>query len=81
MALRRRSFTRRATALKAAAIYQERFADEDGRIRAHFDITTLTAWAPHESQPKPLRRGSAAARLAEALGTREHKAGDKTPPR
>jgi NADH dehydrogenase [ubiquinone] 1 alpha subcomplex assembly factor 5 len=78
--LRRRSFTRRATALKAAAIYQARFADTDGRVRAHFEITTLTAWAPHDSQPKPLRRGSAAARLADALGTQEHKAGDKTPP-
>jgi len=75
--LRRRNFTRRATLLEAAAIYQSRFAGGDGRIRATFEIATLTAWAPHESQPKPLARGSAAARLAEALGTREHPAGDK----
>ncbi len=77
--LRRRNFTRRATLLKAAAIYQSRFAAADGRIRATFEITTLTAWAPHESQPQPLKRGSATSRLADALQTREHSAGDKTP--
>jgi len=77
---RRRNFTRRATLLRAATIYQERFARPDGRIAATFEITTLTAWAPAESQQQPLPRGSAAARLAQALGTQEHKAGDKARP-
>ena len=55
---RRRTPTRRATLSKMAQIYAERFADPDSRIRATFDIVWLSAWAPHESQPKPLRPGS-----------------------
>jgi SAM-dependent methyltransferase len=64
---RRRTPTRRATLLKMAQIYAERFADADGRIRATFDIIWLSAWAPHESQPKPLRPGSARVSLEEAV--------------
>jgi SAM-dependent methyltransferase len=64
---RRRTPTRRATMLKMAQIYAERFADPDGRIRATFDVIWLSAWAPHESQPKPLRPGSAKASLEEAV--------------
>jgi SAM-dependent methyltransferase len=64
---RRRAPTRRATMLRMAALYGERFADPDGRIRATFDIVWLSAWAPHESQPKPLRPGSATASLEEAV--------------
>jgi hypothetical protein len=60
-----------------AEIYAERFADRDGRIRATFEIVWLSGWAPHESQQKPLRPGSAARRLADALGTREIPAGEK----
>jgi len=80
VALRRRNFTRRATLLRAAAMYETRFARADGRIPACFEIVTLTAWAPHESQPKPLRPGSAEARLADALGTQERRTGDKPAP-
>jgi hypothetical protein len=65
---RRRGFTRRATLARAAAIYGERFGTGDGRISASFEIITLTAWAPHESQPQPLPPGSATTRLADALG-------------
>ena len=72
---RRRSFTRRATLARAAALYGDRFGRSDGRIPASFEIITLTAWAPHESQPKPLRPGSAKARLADALGAVERPAG------
>jgi SAM-dependent methyltransferase len=64
---RRRTPTRRATMLRMAQIYAERFADADGRIRATFDIVWLSAWAPHESQPKPLRPGSAKASLEAAV--------------
>ena len=64
---RRRTPTRRATMLRMAQIYAERFADPDGRIRATFDIVWLSGWAPHESQPKPLRPGSATASLEEAV--------------
>lgn len=64
---RRRAPTRRATMLRMAQIYAERFADGDGRIRATFDVVWLSAWAPHESQQKPLRPGSARASLEAAV--------------
>ncbi|MBV9458654.1 MAG: methyltransferase domain-containing protein [Bradyrhizobium sp.] len=64
---RRHAPTRRATMLRMAQIYAERFADPDGRLRATFDIVWLSGWAPHESQPKPLRPGSATASLEEAV--------------
>ena len=64
---RRRTPTRRGTLLKMAQLYAERFADPDGRIRATFDVVWLSGWAPHESQQKPLRPGSAKVSLAEAL--------------
>ncbi len=64
---RRRTPTRRATMLRMAQLYGERFADADGRIRATFDVIWLSGWAPHESQQQPLRPGSAKASLAEAV--------------
>jgi SAM-dependent methyltransferase len=64
---RRRTPTRRTTMLRMAEIYAERFADPDGRIRATFDIIWLSGWAPHESQQKPLRPGSARASLEDAV--------------
>jgi SAM-dependent methyltransferase len=64
---RRRTPSRRATLLRMAQIYGERFADADGRIRATFDVIWLSGWAPHESQQKPLRPGSAKMGLAEAV--------------
>jgi len=78
---RRRTPLRRATLMRMAQIYAERFADPDERIRATFDIVWLSGWAPHESQQKPLRPGSAKARLADALGTIEISAGEKARPK
>jgi SAM-dependent methyltransferase len=77
MVERRRRFLRRDTLMRAAQVYAERFADSDGRIRATFDLVWLSGWAPHESQQKPLRPGSAKARLADALGVAELSAGEK----
>jgi SAM-dependent methyltransferase len=74
---RRRTPLRRATLLRMAEIYAERFADGDGRLRATFEIVWLSGWAPHPDQPKALRPGSAKTRLANALGTREIAAGEK----
>ena len=71
LAARSRTPLRRATLLRMAAIYAQRFADRDGRVRATFDTVWLSGWAPHESQQQPLRPGSARRRLADALGTRE----------
>jgi SAM-dependent methyltransferase len=75
LAERRRTPLRRRTLLRMAEIYAERSADPDGRIRATFDMVWLSGWAPHESQQKPLRPGSARARLADALGVPEFGAG------
>ncbi len=51
-----------------AELYRQRFADPDGRVRARFDIVSMTGWTPHESQPQPLRRGSGEVSLAKAMG-------------
>ncbi len=56
---------------RAAQLYSERFGEADGRIPATFEIVHLAGWAPHESQQKPLPRGSAKMRLADALGVKE----------
>ncbi|MFC4170954.1 methyltransferase domain-containing protein [Microvirga sp. GCM10011540] len=69
---RRRTPLRRATLLRTAQIYAERFADPDGRLPATFEIIWLSGWTPHESQQKPLRPGSAKMRLADALGVPEN---------
>ncbi|WP_440983796.1 methyltransferase domain-containing protein [Shinella sumterensis] len=57
----------RGVLLRAAELYAERFSDPDGRIRATFSIIYVSGWAPHESQQKPLKPGSATMRLADAL--------------
>ncbi|SMC56142.1 SAM-dependent methyltransferase [Primorskyibacter flagellatus] len=68
---RLRGFTRRDVIAEAARIYVETWGAPDGRIPATFEMIFLTGWAAHDSQPKPLRPGSAAHRLADALGTDE----------
>jgi len=67
----------RAVLVRATEIYAERFSDADGRVRATFDVISLSGWAPDRSQPKPLKPGSATARLADALGSVERPAGEK----
>jgi SAM-dependent methyltransferase len=71
LTLRSRKPAPRALFPEAARLYAEHFPAPDGRIAATFDIVFLTGWAPHENQQKPLRPGSAAARLADALGVTE----------
>ena len=71
LAGRSRAFAPRGMLMAAAASMQERFGDGKGGIAAGFEIVTLTGWAPHGSQQQPLRPGSAKARLADALDTRE----------
>lgn len=73
MEARLRRPSRRAVFLRAAQIYAAEFGTDDGRIPATFEIVYLTGWAPDASQPQPLRPGSAAMRLADALGTPELK--------
>jgi SAM-dependent methyltransferase len=63
---------------RAAEIYHERFSEADGKVRATFDIVSLTGWAPHPDQQQPLRPGSARMRLADALHVKEQPAGEKS---
>jgi SAM-dependent methyltransferase len=77
VAERRRGVTRRATLLRAAELYGERFSLPSGRVAASFEVLYLHGWSPHASQPRPLKPGSAAQRLADALGTSEMSAGEK----
>jgi SAM-dependent methyltransferase len=74
---RRRTPLKRATLQRLAEIYARRFADDDGRVRATFEIVWLSGWAPHPDQQQPLKPGSAKTRLADALGTREISTGEK----
>jgi SAM-dependent methyltransferase len=70
---RRKTPLRRATLLRAAELYAERYPAAGGRVRASFEIIHLSGWSPHEGQQKPLRPGSAKSRLADALGVKEHR--------
>ena len=76
---RRPGLSRRATLARAAALYEERHRQADGKIPATFQVIFLTGWAPHESQQKPLAPGSAKTRLAEVLESEERAAGEAVP--
>lgn len=52
---------RRAAFLRAMEIFESAGGAE------RFDIIYLTGWAPHESQPRPLKPGSAAVSMEEAV--------------
>ncbi|MEO1719054.1 MAG: methyltransferase domain-containing protein [Pseudomonadota bacterium] len=67
LAERPRTPMTRGLLLRACEVYAERYADDDGRVRATFEVLTMTGWAPHPDQPKPLKPGSATHRLADAL--------------
>lgn len=67
LATRSRKSLHRDVLMRAAQIYQEQFSDDDGKIRATFQILSLSGWAPHESQQKPLQPGSAKTHLSQIL--------------
>lgn len=71
LAQRRRAPMSRALLARTEAVYRDSFADAQGRLPATVETLFLTGWAPAENQQKPLRPGSAAARLADALNTTE----------
>ncbi len=66
--------------MHAARKYHEKYAQNDGRITASFEVIFLIGWSPHESQQKPLRPGSAKHRLADILDTDEVTTGEKSTP-
>jgi NADH dehydrogenase [ubiquinone] 1 alpha subcomplex assembly factor 5 len=77
LAARRKGPLPRRTLERAEAIYRTCHATKEGKVVASFEIVYLMGWAPHASQQKPAAPGSATMRLADALGTTEHAAGDK----
>ncbi|TCO73464.1 methyltransferase domain-containing protein [Rhodovulum euryhalinum] len=71
LAARHRRTPPRALFAEAARRYENAHAGPDGRIPATVEMIYLAGWAPADTQPRPLRPGSARSRLAEALGTSE----------
>ncbi|SNR38740.1 SAM-dependent methyltransferase [Paracoccus sediminis] len=69
MAARLRRPTGRGVLARAAAIMADHYPDRDNpsRISVTFDLVFLTGWSPSDTQPKPLRPGSATTRLEDAL--------------
>jgi hypothetical protein len=76
LATRRRSIAPRALFSRTRQLYAAHHADAEGRLCATFDQVYLTGWAPADSQPRPLRPGSAQTRLADALGAQENPLSD-----
>lgn len=77
---RSRKVSTKSLFVRAAEIYRDNFSEPDGRIRATFEVIFLLGWAPHDSQQKPLRPGSAKNSLADALNTEEISTGEKAKP-
>lgn len=73
---RHKGLTSPALFKAAEEYYNIHYSDEGDKLIATFEIIFLTGWAPHASQQKPLRPGSAEHSLAEELGTMEIKSGD-----
>lgn len=66
---RRKNFTPRSVFMRAAGLYAQDYSNAQGRITATFELVTLTAWSPHESQQKPARRGSGKISLGDVFGS------------
>lgn len=76
LSARHRRWPPRALFERAATLYAAAFSTGDGRVKATFELVFLAGWAPDDSQPKPLRPGSARMRLAEALAVPERRLPD-----
>ncbi len=57
-------------------LFAQAFAALGTPIPVTIPMLMLTGWAPHDSQSRPARPGSANARLADALGAEERSAGE-----
>ncbi|PRW59398.1 methyltransferase At1g22800 [Chlorella sorokiniana] len=79
--LKRRLGLPRSVALATAAAYTSLFAEEDGSIPATYEVIYMTGWAPHPSQQKAAKRGSATVSfedLVADLGTEGSDGGTKS---
>ena len=68
--------TRREMFQLADNLYAEHFGSNEGRLPATFELVCLAGWSPSDNQQKPLRPGSAQARLSDALKVPETKLPD-----
>ena len=66
---RSRQPTPKAVFDRTEALYRDKFSDADGRLIATVELVFLTGWKPGPGQQQPLKPGSAAMRLADALKT------------
>ena len=64
---KRASFSRRDVFMRAAELYSQRYGNSEGRITATFELVTMTAWTPHNSQQQPAKRGSGTVSLRDML--------------
>ncbi len=71
LAARSKSFTPRTLFSRTQEIYRDLYSDADGLIRATFEIIFVLGWAPHDSQPRPLKPGTAQVRLSDILSNEE----------
>ena len=67
---RRRGLARRATLLRAAEIYGERFALPSGRVAASFEVLFLHGWAPHDVATQAAQAGQRRAAAGRRAGHR-----------
>lgn len=77
LSMRKKGFEKKELFALADELYRTHFPGAESRIIATFDVLFLTGWSPHESQQKPLRPGTAKARLADALKTDEVNLNDR----
>jgi hypothetical protein len=64
---RQKTLTGKNFMMRAAELYQQKYSDEEGRIRATYEIITIAGWKPHKSQQKPLKPGSASNKLEDFM--------------
>jgi len=67
LVLREKTFTPRTLFVEAAERYRQKFSTSQEKISATFEIFYLTGWAPHSSQQKALKPGSAQYHLTDIL--------------
>ena len=60
----------------AQKYYQSKYSDVSGKINSTYDLIFFSGWAPHASQPKPLRPGSSTKTLKEVLNATKAKSKD-----
>lgn len=65
--MRRARILRRDVLAHAEALYRERYTGQDGRLIATVELITLTGWAPADTQPRPLKRGTGQVSLTDVF--------------